>query len=380
MQSPPCTGLKFNNDDFDTLHGPSGFGRGGMGGLFGAQRRGFNEYFRCYSMAMMPGHERDDANFGGKIFLPPSALAKLSTLNIAYPMQFQLVNEQHKEKSSHAGVLEFTAEEGKVYLPQWMMSTLLLAEGSLVRVKNVTLPLGQFVKLQPQSVDFLDISDPKAVLERAIGNFSALTEGDIITIKYNSKLYDILIVETKPGGKGISVIETDLEVDFAPPLGYKEPERLPRKPESLHQSTTSVDEHKVEDAPKFVPFGGSGQRLKPASSSSSSVAASSSSSSSSSSSAAAGSSTANGSRSSAAPTTAGGSGGSNAPAALKLPPGKLFFGYPVVPLKKPGDADESAPNTFSGSGNTLRAARKAAGGGGTPSSTTSSSFSSSKRP
>ena len=108
------------------------------------------------------------------------------------------------------------------------MSSLLLEEGSLVRVKNVTLPLGKFVKLQPQSVDFLDISDPKAVLEKAISNFSALTKGDIITIKYNSRLYDIFIMETKPESApgGISVIETDLEVDFAPPVGYKEPERV----------------------------------------------------------------------------------------------------------------------------------------------------------
>jgi len=31
------------------------------------------------------------------------------------------------------------------------------------------------------------------------------------------------IVETKPSN-GISIIETDCEVDFAPPLDYKEPE------------------------------------------------------------------------------------------------------------------------------------------------------------
>ncbi|KAJ3057772.1 ubiquitin fusion degradation protein [Rhizoclosmatium hyalinum] len=168
------------------------------------------------------------------------------------PMLFEITNEQHKERHSHAGVLEFIADEGKAYLPQWvrfsptcfgylqyqqynpfkqqMMQTLLIEEGSLARIKNVSLPLGQFVKLQPQSVDFLEITDPKAVLEKAIGQFACLTQGDIITIKYNSTLYDILIMESKPGGKGISVIETDLEVDFAPPVGYKEPERVPRQP------------------------------------------------------------------------------------------------------------------------------------------------------
>jgi len=32
-------------------------------------------------------------------------------------------------------------------------------------------------------------------------------------------------METRPGGEGINVVDTDLEVDFAPPVGYVEPER-----------------------------------------------------------------------------------------------------------------------------------------------------------
>ncbi len=44
-----------------------------------------------------------------------------------------------------------------------MMQTLLIKEGDLIAIKNVNLSLGHFVKIQPQHVDFLDISDPKAV-------------------------------------------------------------------------------------------------------------------------------------------------------------------------------------------------------------------------
>ena len=49
-----------------------------------------------------------------------------------------------------------------------MMQTLQLESGQLVHIKNASLSLGKFVKIQPQSVDFLDISDPKAVLEQAL--------------------------------------------------------------------------------------------------------------------------------------------------------------------------------------------------------------------
>lgn len=44
-----------------------------------------------------------------------------------------------------------------------MMQTLLLEDGDIVEVSNASLQLGRFVKIEPQSVDFLDITDPKAV-------------------------------------------------------------------------------------------------------------------------------------------------------------------------------------------------------------------------
>jgi len=44
-----------------------------------------------------------------------------------------------------------------------MMKQLKVNAGVIIGVKNVTLPLGRFVKLQPQSIAFLDIHDPRAV-------------------------------------------------------------------------------------------------------------------------------------------------------------------------------------------------------------------------
>jgi ubiquitin fusion degradation protein 1 len=85
----------------------------------GARPRSFDEYYRCYPVAMMPGPEREQANHGGKLFLPASALDKLTQLHITYPMLFEVING-HKSKSTHAGVLEFTAEEGRCYLPFWV--------------------------------------------------------------------------------------------------------------------------------------------------------------------------------------------------------------------------------------------------------------------
>lgn len=94
-------------------------GPGAMGYGAGTSRRRFDEYYRCYPVAMLPGPERENVNHGGKVIMPPSALDKLSRLHITYPMLFELHNGI-KGKMTHAGVLEFIAEEGKIYLPYWV--------------------------------------------------------------------------------------------------------------------------------------------------------------------------------------------------------------------------------------------------------------------
>jgi ubiquitin fusion degradation protein 1 len=188
-------------------------------GAASRRTRRFNEYFRCYPIAAL---DRPELNYGGKIIMPPSALEKLTRLHIAYPMLFELHNGT-KSRTTHAGVLEFIAEEGRVYLPYWMMQTLSLDHGDLLQIKSTDLPSGSFIKLQPQSTAFLTaISDPKAVLENVLRNFSALTKDDTFEFLYNDEVFAITILETKPA-EAVSCVETDLEVDFAPPLDYVEP-------------------------------------------------------------------------------------------------------------------------------------------------------------
>jgi len=93
--------------------------RGGIGRSRGPQR--FDEYYRCYPLIMAPGAERPELNYGSKIFLPPSALDKVSRLHVQWPIMLELINGE-KGKHTHAGVLEFVAEEGRAYIPQWVPS------------------------------------------------------------------------------------------------------------------------------------------------------------------------------------------------------------------------------------------------------------------
>ncbi|KAF8798102.1 ubiquitin fusion degradation protein I [Phlegmacium glaucopus] len=235
-------------DFFGHPNGPGGilgqFAAGfpqGFGPMRRPNPRSYDEYLKAYSMAMLPGRERENVSYGGKIIMPQSALANLTNLDLESPWMFQLRNPANPAASTHGGVLEFIAEEGVVHLPYWMMRTLRLNEGDPIRITGSELPKGKLVKLQAQSVHFLEISDPKAVLEQALRNFSALTQGDIIEISYNQIIFGLLVMETSPGGQGINVLDTDLEVDFAAPVGYVEPERPKAPPPSTMASKLNID-------------------------------------------------------------------------------------------------------------------------------------------
>ncbi|KAK7462006.1 hypothetical protein BaRGS_00037524 [Batillaria attramentaria] len=218
--------------------------------------RTFSTTYRCYSVTMLG--DREDVERGGKIIMPPSALDQLTRLNIQYPMLFKLTNKQTR-RETHCGVLEFVADEGRIYIPYWMMRNLLLDEGGLVQVENVSLSVATFAKFQPQSPDFLDITNPKAVLENALRNFACLSQGDVVAIKYNDKVYELCVLETKPG-KAVSIIECDMNVDFAAPVGYQEPQRQTQTDEGKNEADGQPMETD-EDDDSFRPFIGQGNRL-----------------------------------------------------------------------------------------------------------------------
>nr|XP_027083870.1 ubiquitin recognition factor in ER-associated degradation protein 1-like [Coffea arabica]XP_027083871.1 ubiquitin recognition factor in ER-associated degradation protein 1-like [Coffea arabica] len=181
--------------------------------------------------------------------MPASALDCLSALRIHYPMMFSIQNiyDDSGGRTSHCGVLEFTAEEGSIFAPQWMMDSLKILEGDLVLLKSVYLPKGTFVKLQPHTTDFINLSNPKAVLEKTLQRYACLTTGDTITISHDKKKFQIDVLEAEPS-PAISIIDTDCEVDFAAPLDYKEPEK-------------KASQKAEEEKPKFVAFSGLARRV-----------------------------------------------------------------------------------------------------------------------
>ncbi|KFA66617.1 hypothetical protein S40285_03051 [Stachybotrys chlorohalonatus IBT 40285] len=346
-----------------------GFDPGNPEHLFNVARHGrrpvvqrFDEYYRCYPIIMAPGSERPELNYGSKIILPPSALDKVSKLHVQWPLLMEMINGE-KGKHSHAGVLEFIAEEGRAYIPQWMMVSLGMDVGDMIQIRTTSLELAKMVKLQPQSVNFLEISDPKAVLEKAFRNFATLTKGDIFNFEYNDEIYDVAVLDVKPQTEkmGVSLIETDVSVDFAPPVGYVEPEKksgtsTPRSTRGglpaggvVHSQGTmaqAINYGAIAPSVTSIPtkFLGEGQRLAKKGSKSS---------------------TPNPATPVPVEPTTVLKRRTGAPAPLRLASNKLFFGYEIKPVKSKAEKEQEQNNApkphFSGQGQTLRGATKRKG-------------------
>ncbi|KRY92768.1 Ubiquitin fusion degradation protein 1 -like protein, partial [Trichinella pseudospiralis] len=173
--------------------------------LFPQEIRPYNTRYRCFSVAMCPStisiERTRNIDYGGK-----------ARLHISYPMLFKITNTNKEVKrSTHCGVLEFHQEEGKCYIPHWMMRNLLLCEGDMIQIESVDLPVGSYVKLKPQDSRFVGLANPSVLLELKLRNYACLTKGDMIAIEYNDKVMEFLVQELRPSD-AVSIIECDINV------------------------------------------------------------------------------------------------------------------------------------------------------------------------
>ena len=94
----------------------------------------YQKTLKCYSPIytdLSDGKQREISE-GGKIMLPPSELQPLmDDPNIPSTMMFraQKDSEELTTKRMHCGVQEFTAPDGTVIFPQWMMDNLGVLNG-----------------------------------------------------------------------------------------------------------------------------------------------------------------------------------------------------------------------------------------------------------
>ena len=141
---------------------------------------------------------------GDKLLLPPSALESIAELTLQKHGTERLPNPlvlklSYGQTSRYAGVLEFTAPEGHVVVPDWLLGALgckLTSQGTieglngaaatsplLLRVASADLPRASMITLRPYLTRFHLSDDPQALLQLGLhGVYTTLRRGETIRI------------------------------------------------------------------------------------------------------------------------------------------------------------------------------------------------------
>ncbi|KAK8078710.1 hypothetical protein PG994_002517 [Apiospora phragmitis] len=164
------------------------------------------------------------------------------------PFTFRLVN-QANGNAVHAGVREFSAEEGEVALSPYLLDALGIdpkelspaaaqdgtsAEDAVdladeaksstttttttrpqITIHAKQLPKGKYVRLRPLEAGY-DPEDWKSLLERQLReSYTTLTKGALLSVKgVKGQTFQFLMDKFLPEGDGVCVVDTDLEVDI----------------------------------------------------------------------------------------------------------------------------------------------------------------------
>lgn len=174
---------------------------------------------------------------GDKILLPPSALESLSAQDAVGlgPMLFELTctstvptpnasiqSGPTTTRTTHAGVLEFVADEGTVGLPRKVVLSLLGATAQQVPlrpnqdesnedqdkgmakrppveglenvvVRYVRLAKATFARVVPETVGLSQVSELRAMLEHNMRNHATLTVGDYVSVWRRGKEFSMKV-------------------------------------------------------------------------------------------------------------------------------------------------------------------------------------------
>jgi hypothetical protein len=169
-----------------------------------------------------------------KVKLPQSVLTDLhnkGAFSCGRPVMFQIHPDPSSSffpsRTTHCGVLEFTAEEGTVEIPKKVYRNLFKLNDSIdltsipppvVSMKYIVLPKITSVQFQPKLNLFSQLGPIKLILEENLQQHATLTLGDVLTIWSRGQAHEIIVTDLDPKDESVSnggtVIDTNIEVNL----------------------------------------------------------------------------------------------------------------------------------------------------------------------
>lgn len=239
----------------------------------------FKQDLSCFSFTCSAQSEEltNRLKHSNKILLPPSVLYALNEQNQLENGDIMFFKVTNKELNfgQVCGVHEFSAPPAICHVPYHIMDNLAIPQGSQIEIEKVCPVKGTYIKLRPHETAFINLSNPKAVLEKIMSkDYPVVTEGQTIEIFYEdlNKTFRIDIVKAEPA-EIISIVNTDINVDFDTPRDYVEPKKPSPPPPSPKMLSPGMGENKIisrqtqlesmrsPTSKQFVPFSGKGRRL-----------------------------------------------------------------------------------------------------------------------
>jgi hypothetical protein len=115
-----------------------------------------------------------------------------------------------------AGMREFTAPDGEVQIPRWMMTFLKVEEGETVEVSVPQLRTATSVIFQPLDESFeAVVQHQREIFETGLRTHPCLNQGSEIPIAFGSVIYRFFVLRTDPE-RIVSTVRADVIFDLAP--------------------------------------------------------------------------------------------------------------------------------------------------------------------
>jgi hypothetical protein len=155
-----------------------------------------------------------------RVILPESALISLHQLDVfreGVALFFE-ISDYSGTILTHCGVKEFSAREGSVGVPPRIANALRSSNSSSLATSTLTLqyvilPKLTSVTFRPRNTLFFGVGPIKQCLQENLVHHATLSVGDLITVWYRGKSFDLEVASAAPVSCG-SLLDTDLVVEF----------------------------------------------------------------------------------------------------------------------------------------------------------------------
>lgn len=192
--------------------------------------------------------------YGNRIIAPEKDFNNLLSKGAETPIILQILNKNNPSKVSHCSVIEWTStNDDTIFVPSWMIFDFELQTASKdtpkLTLKYYEKPFlkGSFIQIQPyqlKSVQSDEFKDVQKLFELSLKKYQCLTIGDTLRIQHNKNIHlfevtDVLSAQSIAGVTPfnvVSLINTDVSVDFLPPKDAPVQER--KQQEAQHIDRT----------------------------------------------------------------------------------------------------------------------------------------------